>query len=75
MKIQVGICRRPKTIMLANEKKQKWAEEYASRIGQRFEQWQVALDIGGDEYVKYLTKQLIDCCDKPVWHCLIESTF
>ena len=60
--------------MSADEKeKQRWAEEHAIRIGHRFEQWQKPLGIDGDEYLKYLTKELIDCCDKPLWKSLIES--
>jgi len=60
--------------MMVNEKeKQKWAQEHALRIGYRFEQWQKPLGIDGDEYLKYLTEELIDCCDKPLLKSLIES--
>ena len=60
--------------MLSDQKeKQRWAEEHAVRIGRRFEPWQRPFDIDGDEYVKYLTKELFDCCDEPLWQAVIES--
>ena len=60
--------------MLAGEKeKQRWAQEHAFRIGRRFEQWQKPLGINGNEYLEYLTKELINCCDEPAWKSLIES--
>jgi len=60
--------------MLANEKeKQRWAEEHATRICQRFEQWQKPLGIDRDDYVKYLTEELVDYYDKPLWQSVIES--
>ena len=55
------------------EDKQKWAEQYARCIEKRFEQWQKPLGIDGDEYLKYLTKDLIDYCDDPLLKSLIES--
>jgi hypothetical protein len=60
--------------MSANEEeKQVWAETHARRIECRFEQWQKPLGIDGDEYLKYLTKELVDCCDDPLLKSLIES--
>lgn len=55
------------------EDKQKWAEQCARCIEQRFERWQKPLGIDGDEYLKYLTKDLINCCDDPLLKSLIES--
>ncbi len=54
------------------EEKQVWAERHARRIECRFEQWQKPLGID-DEYLKYLTKELVDCCDDPLLKSLIES--
>ena len=55
------------------EDKQKWAEQCARRIERRFEQWQKPLGIDGDEYLRYLTKDLLDCCDDPLMKSLMES--
>ena len=60
--------------MLTSEKtRQGWAEEHARRIQHRFEQWQKPLGIDGDEYLKYLTRELADCCDDPLRKSLAES--
>jgi hypothetical protein len=53
--------------------KEEWAERHARRIQQRFEQWQKPLGIDGQEYLKYLTKDLAKCCDEPLRKSLIES--
>jgi hypothetical protein len=53
--------------------KQEWAQEHASRIQKRFEQWQQPLGIDGQEYAEYLRIELIRCCDDPLLKELIES--
>jgi hypothetical protein len=58
---------------MLNTEKQRWAEEHAGRIEFRFKQWQEPLGIDGDEYIKYLTNELIDCFDEPLMKSLIES--
>ena len=55
------------------EERQKWAEEHARRLQHLFEQWQKPLCIDGEEYRKYLTEDLLDCCDEPLLKSLIES--
>ncbi len=55
------------------EEKQKWVEEHAHRLQHLFEQWQKPLCIDGEEYRKYLTEELLGCCDKPLLKSLIES--
>ncbi len=60
--------------MLTDEQeKQRWAEEQAHRIGQRFKQWQGPLGIDCEEYVKYLSEELKGCCDEPLRQAFIES--
>jgi len=58
--------------MLESEKK-RWAQEHARRIELRFEQWQQPLGIDGRDYLKYLTEDLVECCDQPLIKALIES--
>jgi hypothetical protein len=53
--------------------KQEWAQEHASRIQKRFEQWQQPLGIDGREYEEYLRLELIRCCDDPLLKELIET--
>ena len=61
--------------MLARkEAKQGWAQRRAGRIQHRFKQWQKPLGIDSDEYLKYLTKELVDCCDDPLRKSLVESS-
>ncbi|HUW20997.1 MAG TPA: hypothetical protein VMW16_16985 [Sedimentisphaerales bacterium] len=58
---------------MLDREKQEWAEKHARRIQQRFEQWQKPLEIDGQEYLKYLIKELAECCDEPLRKSFIES--
>lgn len=70
----IAIHLRSTKTLFANEREgHEWVEPHAVRIVRRFEQWQKPLGIGSNEYFKYLTKQLIDCCDNSLWKSLFES--
>lgn len=58
--------------MTSEEDKEKWAEEHARRLNSMFERWQKPLGIDGEDYRRYLKKELADCCDKPLMKSLIE---
>lgn len=58
---------------VSENEKQVWAEKHARRIGLRFMQWQQPLGIDSDEYLKYLTQELIACHDDQLQKALIES--
>lgn len=62
------------TVPAASEQdKEKWVEEQVSRLQHLFEQWQKPLGIDGKEYRKYLTEELLNCCDEPLLKSLMES--
>ena len=56
-----------------DKEKQKWAEEHARRLQQRFEQWQKPFGIDGADYHRYLIEQLCDFYNEPLRKSLIES--
>ena len=56
-----------------DQERQKWVEEQAHRLQNLFESWQKPLDIGADEYLKYLKNQLNTYCDEPLLKSFIES--
>jgi hypothetical protein len=56
-----------------DKEKQKWVEEHARRLQQRFEQWQKPFGIDGAEYHRYLIEQLHDFYSQPLRKSLIES--
>lgn len=56
-----------------DKEKQRWAEEHARRLQQRFEQWQKPFGIDGAEYHRYLIEQLRDFYNEPLRKSLIES--
>ena len=59
--------------MFADSQKQGWAKKHAGKLETRFKQWQKPLGIDGEEYLKYLAKELEDCYDNPLQRSLIES--
>jgi hypothetical protein len=61
------------SVPTCEEEKQRWIEEHARRLQQLFEKWQKPLCIDGEEYRKYLTKELPGYCDEPLLKSLIES--
>jgi len=60
--------------MLPYEKeKQGWAKQYSRCLQGRFNRWQKLSGIDGDEYRRYLAKDLCVYYDDPLLKSLIES--
>jgi hypothetical protein len=59
--------------MSSQKEKEAWADKHAHCIQKRFEQWQKPLGIDGNEYFKYLRKDLVDLCEDSLKKSLIES--
>jgi len=58
---------------MVGSEKNGWAEEHARKMESRFQEWQQPLGISGDDYLRYLTEELAERYDDPLWKSLIES--